>query len=55
MGEGAESKENDKVIINFPTKDKWREASKIKYISESLKALAEVLANLNVNKVAIPP
>jgi len=25
-------KENEKIIINFPTKDKWRNKSKITYI-----------------------
>lgn len=47
--------ENDKCIINFPTKNKWREKSKMIYITEGLKELKKELIFRNINSVAIPP
>lgn len=47
--------ENGVTIINFPTKDKWRENSKIEYIEVGLKELVKLIPELNVNKIAIPP
>lgn len=47
--------EKDKYIINFPTKDKWRENSKIEYITEGLKELKKFLIDENIFSVAIPP
>ena len=32
-------KESEKIIINFPTKDKWREKSRMEYIEDGLDAL----------------
>ena len=32
-------REAGKIIINFPTKDKWREKSQIKYIEDGLDSL----------------
>lgn len=49
------TEENDKVIINFPTKRSWRENSKIEYIEIGLKKLEELLKNLDIKSVAIPP
>lgn len=43
------------TIINFPTKNKWRENSKIEYIEKGMNALVEVLPELGVKKIAIPP
>lgn len=43
------------TIINFPTKDKWRESSKIEYIEKGMDSLIELLPKLDVKKVAIPP
>ena len=31
-------KESEKIIINFPTKDKWREKSRMEYIEDGLDA-----------------
>ncbi|PKE62176.1 macro domain-containing protein [Macrococcoides caseolyticum] len=42
-------------IINFPTKDKWRQKSKISYIEDGLDALVDVLVSNNVKSIAIPP
>jgi O-acetyl-ADP-ribose deacetylase (regulator of RNase III) len=47
--------EKGKTIINFPTKDKWREKSEIDYIERGLVSLAELIDSLNIKSVAIPP
>ncbi len=43
------------TIINFPTKDKWRESSKLKYIEVGLDVFLNVLPSLRVKTIAIPP
>ena len=48
-------KEKGKIIINFPTKDKWREPSKMSYITDGLDAFVRMLPALGIKKVAIPP
>ena len=48
-------KENNKLIINFPTKDKWRKKSEIDYIDKGMKSLIEVIKNNNLKSIAIPP
>ncbi|WP_457750192.1 type II toxin-antitoxin system antitoxin DNA ADP-ribosyl glycohydrolase DarG [Sulfurimonas sp.] len=48
-------KEDGKIIINFPTKDKWREKSKIEYIEDGMITLNNFLLNENIKSVAIPP
>lgn len=48
-------KEKDKVIINFPTKNKWRAKSKMSYIEEGLDDLKSVIETLNIKTIAIPP
>lgn len=47
--------ENDKLIINFPTKDKWRAKSKIEYITSSLPLLVDLIIKSNIKSIAIPP
>lgn len=47
--------ENGKTIINFPTKNKWRENSLIEYIETGLNELVRVIPKLNVKTIAIPP
>ncbi len=47
--------ENGKLIINFPTKDKWREKSKHIYIDEGMKALVKLIKEKNIKSIAIPP
>lgn len=47
--------ENGKTIINFPTKDKWREPSQMKYIIDGLDYFVELLQVLDIKKAAIPP
>jgi O-acetyl-ADP-ribose deacetylase (regulator of RNase III) len=47
--------ENGKIIVNFPTKDKWRANSKMEYIERGLDELIILLTQLHVTSVAIPP
>ena len=47
-------KESNKTIINFPTKQHWRNDSKIEYIKEGLEDLVKVLQSLNIESVAMP-
>jgi hypothetical protein len=44
-----------KIIINFPTKDRWRKKSEINYIHQGLSELANLIKNLKIKSIAIPP
>lgn len=44
-----------KYVINFPTKQHWREKSKKDYIVEGLKDLVRVVHELKIKSIAIPP
>lgn len=46
--------DTQKWIINFPTKDDWRYASKIEYISDGLFDLGTVILDLQLTSLAIP-
>ena len=46
---------NPRYIINFPTKNHWKEKSKIDYIKSGLTALKESLGKLKIKSIAIPP
>lgn len=46
---------NPKYIINFPTKRKWRERSRLEDIQSGLKALINEVRNLQVSSIAVPP
>lgn len=48
-------KESGKIIINFPTKNKWRVNSKIEYIEDGLNELVKLIHTLNIKSIAIPP
>lgn len=48
-------KENGKLIINFPTKDRWRAKSKMEYIKDGLFELIKLINELNLTSIAIPP
>ena len=41
-------------VINFPTKDDWRELSKLEYITEGLKDLRLTVEDLKLGSIAIP-
>ncbi len=44
-----------KYIINFPTKEDWRNDSKIEDIEKGLQDLIKVINELNISSIAIPP
>lgn len=44
-----------RLIINFPTKEHWRNPSKYEYIEEGLKDLILVIKRENLKSIAIPP
>lgn len=48
-------KEDGVWIVNFPTKDKWREKSKIDYIEKGLEQLKQFIKIHNPKRIAIPP
>lgn len=44
-----------RFIVNFPTKDHWRSASKIENIALGLQSLAEHIERFDIHSIAIPP
>ncbi len=48
-------REDNITIINFPTKNKWREKSKMSYIETGLDEMIKLLPKLSVKSIAIPP
>ncbi len=44
-----------KWIINFPTKDHWRNDSKIEWIVDGLRDLRDFIERENIRSIAIPP
>jgi O-acetyl-ADP-ribose deacetylase (regulator of RNase III) len=48
-------KENGKIILNFPTKNKWREKSRIEYIKSGIDSLIKLIDEMKIKSVAIPP
>lgn len=44
-----------RYVINFPTKKHWREKSQMIYVEEGLKSLVQVIRDLNIQSIAIPP
>jgi O-acetyl-ADP-ribose deacetylase (regulator of RNase III) len=49
------SEENGKIVINFPTKDKWRAKSKMSYIEQGMDALVNLIDQLKIKSISIPP
>lgn len=47
--------ENNKLIANFPTKNKWREKSQYSYIETGLQKLKAGIIEKNLKSIAIPP
>lgn len=47
--------ERGKLIINFPTKDKWRNNSQMKYIEDGLDELIKLINVMDIKSIAIPP
>ena len=48
-------REQGKLIINFPTKIKWRQKSHMSYIELGLDALADLIEEEEIKSIAIPP
>lgn len=48
-------RENGKLILNFPTKDRWRAKSKMEYIEKGLDDLILLIDELNIKSISIPP
>lgn len=44
-----------KYVINFPTKKHWKEKSKMNYITEGLNDLKNVIEELEIHSIALPP
>jgi len=44
-----------RFIINFPTKDHWRSASKIEDIESGLQSLVEHISHFDIRSIAMPP
>lgn len=47
--------EGGKLIVNFPTKDKWRAKSKMEYVEKGLRELVILIEKLSIKSIAIPP
>lgn len=45
--------ENNKIIINFPTKDKWRNESKLEYINSGMNSLVDTIDKLDINSISL--
>lgn len=54
IGEIIFFEEQEKIIANFPTKNKWREKSKYEYIEQGLYALHQGIIKHNITSIAIP-
>lgn len=46
---------NPRYIINFPTKDHWKDESRMEYINSGLEALVQAVRRLGIRSIAIPP
>lgn len=44
-----------KYVINFPTKEHWRNPSTLEYILDGLQDLVQVIQELNIQSIALPP
>lgn len=47
--------ENGKLIVNFPTKNRWREKSNLSYIETGLDLLVALIKEKSIDSIAIPP
>jgi O-acetyl-ADP-ribose deacetylase (regulator of RNase III) len=41
-------------IVNFPTKDHWRDGSKMEFVEEGLRDLVRVVKSVGIRSIAIP-
>lgn len=54
MGKLHYYKYNDRIIVNFPTKDQSKQPSKIEYIEKGLLKLAHLIKDRKIKSIAIP-
>jgi len=47
--------ESPRYIVNFPTKDHWKEKSKLSYIEEGLKDLIRFIQTHSIKSISVPP
>ena len=47
-------RERGKLIVNFPTKIRWRDKSKVEYITTGLEQLSHTIAKHSIKSIAIP-
>lgn len=47
-------KDNSAVLIGFPTKDHWRNPSKLEWIGSGLKSLRGLILELEIPSISIP-
>ena len=47
-------KENNKFVINFPTKKHWKNKSELDYIIQGLEKLKIAIEKYNINSIAFP-
>ena len=47
--------DDNKQILNFPTKEHWKNTSKLTYIESGLQYLCENYNNMNITSLALPP
>lgn len=45
---------NPRFIVNFPTKNHWREQSKIEYIKSGLHSLVKTIEHYEIRSIAMP-
>lgn len=55
IGELRTYRADDVLIVNFPTKDHWREPSELWYIEKGLDYLVEHYREWGINSISIPP
>jgi O-acetyl-ADP-ribose deacetylase (regulator of RNase III) len=46
---------NEKIIVNFPTKEQWYRKSQYSYIEEGLKDLVKIIKDRSIESISIPP
>lgn len=47
--------QGQKIIVNFPTKEEWYKKSQYNWIEEGLKDLANVIDQMKIKSISIPP
>lgn len=52
---GGLVEDGPRYLVNFPTKTHWRSKSKLSYIEEGLNDLVQVICELGIRSIALPP